>query len=29
MLGMDQLGGKITLNRTQGTRFVLKFNVQQ
>ena len=29
MLGVDQLGGKFMLNRTQGTRFVLKFNVQQ
>jgi two-component sensor histidine kinase len=29
MLGVDQLGGKLTLNRTHGTRFILKFNVQQ
>jgi two-component sensor histidine kinase len=29
MLGVDQLGGKLTLNRTHGTRFVLRFNVKQ
>ena len=29
MLGVDQLGGKLTLNRTRGTRFVLRFNVKQ
>ena len=29
MLGVDQLGGRLTLNRTHGTRFVLKFNVKQ
>jgi len=29
MLGVDQLGGKLTLSRTQGTRFVLKFNVKE
>lgn len=25
MLGVDQLGGKLTLNRTRGTRYVLRF----
>jgi two-component sensor histidine kinase len=29
MLGVDQLGGKLTVNRTKGTRFVLKFNVRE
>ncbi|MFA5374665.1 MAG: PAS domain S-box protein [Dehalococcoidia bacterium] len=29
MLGVEQLGGKLTVNRTQGTRFVLKFSVKQ
>ena len=28
MLGVDQLGGKLTLNRTRGTRYVLKFKVK-
>jgi two-component sensor histidine kinase len=29
MLGVDQLGGKLTVNRTKGTRFILKFNVKE
>ena len=29
MLGTHQLGGKLTLNRTHGTRIVLKFNAEQ
>jgi|GEM_PF-3476395 len=29
MLGVDQLGGKLTVNRTKGTRFMLKFNVRE
>ena len=29
MLGAHQLGGKLTLNRARGTRFVLKFNAEQ
>ena len=28
MLGVDQLGGKLTLNRTRGTRYVLKFRIR-
>jgi two-component sensor histidine kinase len=29
MLGVDQLGGKLALNRTRGTRFVLRFKVKE
>ena len=28
MLGVDQLGGRLTLNRTRGTRYLLKFRIK-